>query len=279
MTPSTPRSELGGAITALAHGRHQQPHDLLGQHLEDGGLRVRVFRPLANAVRVRFDDGQILDLSHEAEGVWSAVRSGVDRTMDYRVLVTWADGIEHEQDDPYRFAPTLGQVDLHLIGEGRHELLWTVLGAHVQEYPGSLGTVRGTSFAVWAPRAKAVHVIGDFNDWDSRTHPMRLIGKSGVWELFVPGVLEAAVYKFEIRGSDDILRAKSDPMARRTEIPPATASVVERSTHEWGDDAWMTARSETNPHGRPMSTYEVHLGSWRQGMSYRDLAVHLVNYV
>ncbi len=279
MTPPTPSTELGGAIAALAHGRHQQPHDLLGQHLEDGGLRIRVFRPLANSVRIRFEDGATVDLSHEAEGVWSALRPDVDKTMDYRVLVTWADGVEHEQDDPYRFAPTLGEVDLHLIGEGRHELLWTVLGAHVQEYPGPLGTVRGTSFAVWAPRAKAVHVIGDFNDWDSRTHPMRLIGKSGVWELFVPGVVDGAVYKYEIRGADDILRAKSDPLARRTEVPPATASVVDHSTHEWADDEWMTARQESNPHEGPMSVYEVHLGSWRQGLSYRDLAEHLVNYV
>jgi len=194
VTP-TPSPEVSGAITALVQGRHQQPHDLLGQHLEPGGLRLRVLKPLAQSVRVRFEDGEELDLAHEAEGVWTAVRTDATRTMDYRLLVAWADGIEHLQDDPYRFAPTLGEVDLHLVNEGRHEQLWTVLGARLHEYDGPMGNVRGVSFAVWAPRAKAVRVIGDFNDWDGRIHPMRLIGSSGVWELFVPDVGVGHIYK------------------------------------------------------------------------------------
>ena len=278
MTP-TPAHEVSGAINALIHGRHQQPHDLLGQHLEEGGLRVRAMRPLAASVRVRFADGEELVLDHEAEGVWSAVRAGATETMDYRLLVDWGDGYEHVQDDPYRFAPTLGEVDLHLVGEGRHEQLWTVLGARVHEYPGPLGTVRGTSFAVWAPRAKAVRVVGDFNGWDGRVHPMRLIGSSGVWELFIPDVVAGAVYKYEIRGADDVVRTKADPMARRTELPPRTGSVVDEARHEWRDASWMEARAEGNPHTGPMSVYEVHLGSWRQGLSYTELAEHLVNYV
>ena len=199
--------------------------------------------------------------------------------MDYRLLVAWADGIEHLQDDPYRFAPTLGEVDLHLVNEGRHEQLWTVLGARLHEYDGPMGNVRGVSFAVWAPRAKAVRVIGDFNDWDGRIHPMRLIGSSGVWELFVPDVGVGHIYKYEIRGADDVVRTKADPMARRTECPPNTGSVVDDSGHEWADTTWMDGRTGRDPHDGPMSVYEVHLGSWRQGMSYRDLAEHLVNYV
>ena len=278
MTP-TPAHEVSGAISALIQGRHQQPHDLLGQHLEDGGLRIRALRPMAASVRVRFQDGEELALEHEAEGVWTAVRPGVTETMDYRLLVNWGDGYEHLQDDAYRFAPTLGQIDLHLVNEGRHEELWNVLGARVREYPGPLGTVRGTSFAVWAPRAKSVRVVGDFNGWDGRVHPMRLIGTSGVWELFIPDIGAGSVYKFEIRGADDIVRAKADPMARRTEVPPLTGSVVDEATHEWGDDSWLTSRREGNPHTGPMSVYEVHLGSWRQGLSYRELAEHLVNYV
>ena len=278
MTP-TPAPEVSGAITALVQGRHQQPHDLLGQHLEPGGLRIRVLKPLATSVRVRFEDGEELDLGHEAEGVWTAVRPDATRTMDYRLLVTWDDGVVHVQDDPYRFAPTLGEVDLHLVGEGRHEQLWTVLGARVHEYPGPMGSVRGVSFAVWAPRAKAVRVIGDFNDWDGRVHPMRLIGSSGVWELFIPDVGVGSIYKYEIRGADDVVRTKADPMARRTECPPNTGSVVDESSHAWGDSAWMAERAGKDPHQGPMSVYEVHLGSWRQGMSYRDLAEHLVNYV
>ncbi|MGL5849145.1 MAG: 1,4-alpha-glucan branching protein GlgB [Phycicoccus sp.] len=278
MTP-TPTPEIGGAIAALVQGRHQQPHDLLGQHLEPEGLRIRALRPLAASVRVRFEDGEELALAHEADGVWTTVRHDATRTMDYRLLVTWDDGVEHVQDDPYRFAPTLGEVDLHLVGEGRHEQLWTVLGARVRDYPGPMGPVHGVSFAVWAPRAKAVRVVGDFNAWDGRVHPMRLIGSSGVWELFVPGADAGAVYKYEIRGADDVVRAKADPLARRTEAPPRTGSVVEETTYTWGDRAWMAARASRDPHTGPMSVYEVHLGSWRQGLSYRELAEHLVNYV
>jgi 1,4-alpha-glucan branching enzyme len=278
VTP-TPSPEVGGAITALVQGRHQQPHDLLGQHMEPGGLRIRVLKPLATAVRIRFEDDEEIELAHEAEGVWTGVRTDATRTMDYRLLVQWGDGIEHEQDDPYRFAPTLGEVDLHLVGEGRHEQLWTVLGARVHEYPGPMGTVRGTSFAVWAPRAKAVRVVGDFNAWDGRVHPMRMLGSSGVWELFVPGVGAGDVYKYEIRGADDVVRSKADPMARRTECPPRTGSVVDEATHAWDDDDWMQQRAAGNPHEGPMSVYEVHLGSWRQGLTYRELAEHLVNYV
>lgn len=279
MTPAPTTDQLLGAITALVHGRHQQPHDLLGQHVEDGGLRIRVRRPLATSVRVRFEDDETLDLAHEAEGVWSGLRADTDTTMDYRVLTVWGDGIEHEADDPYRFAPTLGEIDLHLIGEGRHEQLWTVLGSHVRSYDGPMGQVTGTSFAVWAPRARAVRVIGDFNDWDGAGHPMRLIGASGVWELFVPGVGEGTAYKFEIRGVDDVVRAKADPMARRTEVPPATASVVTRSHHQWQDGQWLEHRARNDAHSGPMSIYEVHLGSWRHGSTYADMAEHLVNYV
>ena len=277
MTTLSP--ELAGSIAALVEGRHQQPHDLLGQHVEAAGLRIRVYRPFATAVRVRFEDGEEVAAEHEADGVWGALRRDVERTMDYRVVTDWGDGVGHVDDDPYRFAPTLGEVDIHLIGEGRHEQLWKVLGARVQSYAGPMGTVIGTSFAVWAPRAKAVHVAGDFNGWHNRSHAMRLLGGSGVWELFVPGVESGAVYKYEIRGADDVTRGKADPMARRTECPPATASVVDDSTHQWGDGEWMAARAAANPHTGPMSIYEVHLGSWRQGLSYRELAEHLVNYV
>jgi 1,4-alpha-glucan branching enzyme len=272
---STPQE----AIRALADGRHQQPHDLLGHHVEPGGLRIRVYRPFAGQVVVRFEDGELLELHHEADGVWGGVREGATQTMDYRVGVTYGDGIEHVQDDPYRFAPTLGSIDLHLIGEGRHEQLWTVLGAHVREYPGPMGRVVGTSFAVWAPRAQAVHVAGDFNNWDTRMHPMRLLGESGVWELFVPGVGDGTLYKFLVRGADGRVREKADPMARATELPPGRASSVEHSRYDWGDGEWMQGRAGRDPHTGPMSTYEVHLGSWRQGHSYRDLAEHLVNYV
>ena len=278
MSP-TPHSALPGARWSLANGRHQQPHDLLGQHLEPEGLRIRTMRPLATAVRVRFEDDVIVDLAHESDGIWSCLRADTAATMDYRVLTTWGDGVEHEHDDPYRFAPTLGEIDLFLIGEGRHEQLWQVLGSHVRTYPGPMGDVTGTSFAVWAPRAKSVYVVGDFNGWDNRSHPMRLLGTSGVWELFIPGMGAGTTYKFRIRGADDIERDKADPMARRTELPPKTGSVVHDSRYEWADADWQATKAATNPHNGPMSVYEVHLGSWRQGLSYAELAEHLVNYV
>jgi 1,4-alpha-glucan branching enzyme len=272
--PATPQE----AIRAFIDGRHQQPHDLLGHHLEPEGLVVRAFRPFAASVVARFADGEQVAMEHESDGVWRGLRPGATQTQDYRLHVTYGDGIEHVQDDPYRFAPTLGELDRYLIGEGRHEELWTVLGAHVREYDGPLGTVVGTSFAVWAPRAQAVHVVGDFNGWDNRTHPMRLLGDSGVWELFVPGVAEGTLYKFLVRGADGRVREKADPMARATELPPGRASRVERSRHDWQDEAWLRHRSENDVHTGPMSVYEVHLGSWRKGQSYRDLAEHLVNY-
>ncbi|MFN8097860.1 MAG: 1,4-alpha-glucan branching protein GlgB [Dermatophilaceae bacterium] len=276
---STPPSALPGARWSLANGRHQQPHDLLGQHLEADGLRIRVLRPLAESVQVRFEDDVLLDLAHESDGVWSGVRTDATETMDYRILTGWGDGIQHEADDPYRFAPTVGEIDRFLFNEGRHEQLWKVLGAHVQSYPGPMGEVTGTSFSVWAPRAKSVYVVGDFNGWDNRAHPMRLLGNSGIWELFVPGVGAGTAYKFRIRGADDVERDKSDPMARRTECPPRTASVVHDSKYPWADDTWQETKKTHNPHTGPMSIYEVHLGSWRAGLSYAELAEHLVNYV
>ena len=142
-----------------------------------------------------------------------------------------------------------------------------------------MGPVRGTSFAVWAPNARAVRLVGDVNQWDGAVHPMRSLGSSGVWELFIPGLAEGNRYKFEILGSDGSRRATADPMARAAEKPPATASVVTSTAYAWQDGDWMNTRAATNPHNGPVSIYEVHLGSWRQGESYRDLAEHLVNYV
>jgi len=251
----------------------------MGHHQGPGGLTVTAFRPLAKNVRVRLADDRIMELSHVRGGIWSATAPGVTSTQDYRLLVSYDDGVEHEQDDPYRFAPTLGQIDRHLINEGRHEQLWTVLGSHIREYGGPLGTVRGTSFAVWAPNATAVHVVGDFNGWDRRSHPMRVLNPSGIWELFVPGVGEGTKYQYAIRGQNGHVNLKSDPLARSTEVAPSTASIVFDSHYSWGDQDWLDERASRPAQFEAMSIYEVHLGSWRQGHSYLDLAEHLVNYV
>jgi 1,4-alpha-glucan branching enzyme len=178
-------------------------------------------------------------------------------------------------EDPYRFLPTVAELDQHLFGEGRHERLWERLGAH----PTVLDGVTGTAFAVWAPNARSVRVVGDFNGWDGRLHPMRVLGGSGVWELFVPAAGPGARYKYEVLTRDGGLVLKADPLAFATERPPATASVVHASTYRWGDQAWMAARGERQRVDSRISAYELHLGSWRRGLDYRQLAEELPEYV
>jgi 1,4-alpha-glucan branching enzyme len=263
-------------VDRLLAGAHPQPHTLLGPHVVDDGVVVRALRPMASSVVLRVGDERF-PLQHEYQGIFSALLP-MPSVPDYRVEVDFGHGPQVE-DDPYRFLPTLGEVDLHLIGEGRHERLWDVLGAHRRTYPGLAGEVTGTSFAVWAPNARGLRVVGDFNHWDGRGHPMRSLGASGVWELFVPGVGDGTRYKYEILCADGVRRLKADPLASATEHPPATASVVFTSSYEWGDEAWMTERATADPHTGPMSIYEVHLGSWRAGLDYRGLADELVEYV
>ncbi|WP_114907107.1 1,4-alpha-glucan branching protein GlgB [Ornithinimicrobium murale] len=267
-----------GEVELLLRGLHRDPHSLLGAHPHDGGITIRALRPLAESVTVLLSGGERHPMRHETHGIWTAVLPRTD-IPDYRLEVTWGDGVGHQQDDPYRFLPTLGEMDRHLIGEGRHEQLWTVLGAHLRTYDGPLGQVRGTSFAVWAPNARGVHVVGDFNQWDNTAHPMRVLGESGIWEIFLPDVWAGNRYKFDITGPDGHRRLKADPMARAAEVPPSSASIVTHDWHEWGDQDWMERRASTDPHTGPMSIYEVHLGSWRQGASYRDLAEQLTRYV
>ena len=268
-------SPSDGELNRLAGGVHHDPHSLLGMHGTGEASVVRALRPSAEAVVAVFD-GERVSLRHRAFGVWEATVDGPVR--DYRLDVTY-DGTVYPTDDPYRYLPTLGEVDLHLIGEGRHEELWTVLGAHVRSYDSPLGAVRGTSFAVWAPNARGVRVVGAFNGWNGASHPMRSLGSTGVWELFVPGIGAGTAYKFAVLGVDSTWRDKADPMARQAEVPPMTASIVAESSYVWKDDAWLARRAVTPPHASPMSAYEVHLGSWRQGLTYVELAEQLVEYV
>ncbi|HJQ02417.1 MAG TPA: 1,4-alpha-glucan branching protein GlgB [Jatrophihabitans sp.] len=266
-----------GELDHLIGGDHAQPHSVLGAHpAGPGRTAIRALRPGADAVSVVIGGNRYpLDRLHP-NGVFGCVIE-VDPT-DYRLEVSYG---EHTVivDDPYRWLPTLGELDLHLIGEGRHEQLWDVLGAHVRSYDTPQGTTIGTSFAVWAPNARGVRVIGDFDFWTGTAFPMRSLGSSGVWELFVPGVGDGAQYKFQILGADSQWREKADPMAFAAEVPPATASVVFTSDYDWGDADWLRARAGTSWHEAPMSIYEVHLGSWRMGLNYRDLAKQLVDYV
>ncbi|MGO2112666.1 MAG: 1,4-alpha-glucan branching enzyme, partial [Pseudoclavibacter sp.] len=198
---------------------------------------------------------------------------------DYTIEARYGEHVD-VQDDPYRFTPTVGDLDLYLLGEGRHERLWDVLGANVRDHAGTRSTSRGTAFAVWAPHARAVRVTGSFNDWDGSRHAMRRLNGQGVWELFVPGVEAGAVYKFQILTQHGAWIDKADPVAKHAERPPHTASVVAApAAHEWGDGAWMRRRAETDPHTAPMSVYELHALSWRPGLGYRELADELVTYL
>src|SRR5947209_2853465 len=266
------RRLLAAEVEAIVKGEHRNPHDFLGHH----GAIVRVWRPDAASVTVA---GVAAERVHDA-GLFEA--RVAETVADYDIEVTYPDGSAITIDDPYRHWPTLGELDLYLIGEGRHEKLWEVLGAHHREHEGSLGT----AFAVWAPSARVIRVVGDFNLWDGRVHPMRSMGSSGVWELFVPGVKPGDRYKFEVLGADDRLRLKADPMARLAETPPGTASIVTVAHHEWTDDEWMRRRAETDSINQRMSTYELHVGSWRhkpeegdRPLTYLELAEQLPDYV
>ena len=186
-------------LNAVSNGWYHAPHDILGPHGAEGSVTIRVIRRLADSVFIETATGRT-EAIHEFNGIWRAVLPG-DEVPDYRVIAIYG-GVEHRGDDPYRFLPTLGEVDIYLFGEGRHEKLWNVLGSHVITYPSDLGDVTGTSFAVWAPNAKSVRVVGDFNGWDGSLSAMRTMGASGLWELFITGATEGSRYKYEIQYAD-----------------------------------------------------------------------------
>jgi 1,4-alpha-glucan branching enzyme len=252
-------------LEALVHRQHHTPHGILGAHPDSGGVVIRALRPAATEVKVLLNDGQTVELEQiHAGGVFEGRVDGAELPIHYRLQVDYGLSGSFTIEDPYAFEPTIGELDLHLIGEGRHEELYKKLGAHVREMRlGSHPPVRGTAFAVWAPAAQAISVVGDFNSWDGRLHAMRSLGSSGIWELFLPGVEPGARYKYEILGADGELKLKADPYALETEVPPLTASVVSESHYRWEDADWLTRRAEGQPLAEPMSIYEVHVGSWR----------------
>ncbi|MGN6327172.1 1,4-alpha-glucan branching protein GlgB [Pseudolysinimonas sp.] len=260
-------------IAALVEGRHPRPHDALGQHAVPGGWVVRVIRPLAEAVTIVRADGTRVELEHVQDGLWQGFLPGDGQAYD--VETSYADAPAWTAGDPYRFVPSFGEMDLFLFGEGRHEQLWKALGAHYRPHE----DVDGTAFSVWAPHAQAVRVVGDFNSWNGVQHAMRRLDDNGIWELFVPGLEPGTVYKFEILTPDGAWVTRADPMARFTETPPLTGSKIEVSQFAWTDDAWMTQRAAHDPHQGPISVYEIHLGSWRPGLGYRDAADQLIEYL
>ncbi|WP_071287901.1 1,4-alpha-glucan branching protein GlgB [Mycolicibacterium llatzerense] len=267
-------------LARLLAGEHHDPHSILGAHEYGKNTVIRALRPHATGVTALI--GKKRYPMQAIEGGLFAVEVPFTKLADYRFEVEYPGDVVHATADPYRFLPTLGDMDLHLLAEGRHERLWEILGAQPRSFTTPDGVVEGFSFAVWAPNAKGVNLIGDFNHWDGSEAPMRALGSSGVWELFWPGFEADSLYKFRIHGGNGTNGAvtdRADPMAFSTEVPPLTASKTFVSSYFWHDDAWMTARATFNPIVAPMSTYEVHLMSWRPGLSYRELAVELTEYV
>ena len=256
-------------LQAVVDGTLADPHAVLGAHPAAGGVVVRAYRPDAASVAARPAGGAPVALEQvHPGGVFEGTVAGASLPLDYELDVAYGSGRSFTLRDPYAFAPTLGELDIHLAGEGRHEEIYAHLGAHVRQIDG----VEGTAFAVWAPSAASVAVVGDFNSWDGRLHRMRVLGASGIWELFAPGVGDGARYKFEIRAQDGGIVLKADPYAFATEHPPQTSSVVHVPRHAWADEEWVAARRASGrpPLDEPVSIYEVHLGSWRRSPDHPD---------
>ena len=233
----------------LIAGTHHDPHAILGAHEYGDQTVIRAFRPHAEVVTALVG-GERYPLQHIDSGLFAVALPFVD-LVDYRLEIGYPtpDGgtFGPTVADAYRFLPTLGEVDLHLFAEGRHERLWEVLGAHPRSFSTPDGVVDGVSFAVWAPNAKGVSLIGEFNRWDGNEAPLRVLGSTGVWELFWPGFPADGLYKFRIHGADGSVSDRADPMAFATEVPPHTASRVTSSNHVWGDADWMTQRGRQEP--------------------------------
>ncbi|MFE4253375.1 1,4-alpha-glucan branching enzyme [Streptomyces sp. NPDC056910] len=277
-TPPTPVTAAPAPTPAadrdrLLAGTHHDPHSTLGAHPTPTGTAFRALRPHARTVTVVADGLRAL-LHDDGDGFFSGLVDLPAPPDEYRLLVTY-EGADHETPDAYGLLPSLSGYDLHLIGEGRHEQLWQALGAHPMTHQG----LTGTRFTVWAPNAQGVCVVGDFNYWHGTGHPMRSLGSTGIWELFVPSLGEGELYKFEITRPDGSKTMRADPLARRTEVPPANSSVIDASHHIWHDDEWMAGRGTPPAHEAPLSVYEIHLASWRPGLTYRQLADQLPRYV
>ena len=271
------RARFDADMERLCSGSHHGPHTFLGPHTDGEATLVRAFHPDAVAVSVVTPGGSLEATKIHPAGLFEAKlpQGQIDgyRLRYTSLSQTW------EVEDPYRFLPTLGDFDIHLIAEGSHRELWRRLGARVITQQG----VTGVAFAVWAPNARGIHVVSDANFWDDRTLPMRSLGASGIWELFVPHATAGTRYKFRVTRADGRQVLKADPMARHQESAPATASIVEQSRYLWNDAGWTATRARGNPIEKPMSIYEVHLGSWRRGdanrvLSYREIAPQLADY-
>jgi 1,4-alpha-glucan branching enzyme len=272
--------QLDEELIRISEARHHDPFAVLGRHDRDGSTIVRTFMPYATEVSIAEGYIPLERIPGSDFFEWRGKPDGIPK--HYRLI--WRDGEHHEHiaHDPYTYTQQLPDFDLHLFSEGRHRHAYRFLGAHEHEVDG----VSGIRFAVWAPNAERVSVVGDFNRWDGRCHPMRVRGGSGIWELFIPDMETGHIYKFEIRNryTGQVLQ-KADPYGQRHELRPRTASIIAgRSRYQWGDDEWMQKRRQADWQHIPMSVYEVHPGSWQRDsegefLGYRELAHRLVSYV
>jgi 1,4-alpha-glucan branching enzyme len=274
-------------LESLVGVQNRSPHELLGMHvLGDGsGLVVRAL--LSNAAQVEVAPTHEKDKPRfklkrlQDAGLFEGVTRRAKQVYAYDLIITDYEGRVRQTRDPFSFLPSLGETDLYLFGQGNELRIYEKLGAQLRVVDG----VPGTSFAVWAPNAQRISVVGSFNQWDGRYHPMRSLGPSGVWEIFIPGVGEGALYKFEVKNVHGAIVLKTDPYGFFYEAPPKTASIVwNNHKFTWSDADWLEKRRGWNPFRSGISVYEVHLGSWRkkslaESYSYRELAEPLVNYI
>ena len=273
------------SVYALVNGYHGKPGDILGPHIDENGqTTIRVLRPNATTVSlIRTGSTEKVGMTRvREEGLFEVSLTGAWQAGSYQFEATSYNGHEETFGDPYAFGSQLTDFDIYLLREGKHLYSYEKLGAHIITLEG----VSGVNFTVWAPNAMRVSVTGDFNNWDARLHPMQPVRDSGIWELFIPGLDEGAVYRYHIKSRFNAFQIeKSDPYAFCSEVRPHNASVVaEINGYEWHDSAWMDQRAKLDHLNSPMSIYEVHLGSWkRKGanefLTYRELADELVSYV
>ncbi len=277
-------NDLMRIITAT----HHDPFEVLGKHSSSQGSAisancvVRVFLPGARNANLMIKNEALAMTRIEGTDFFEWCGDSKEVKTPYQIRWTDRHNTEHTDFDPYTFAPQLGELDMHLFGEGQHWNVYQLLGAHVRQVDG----VDGVFFATWAPNAERISVVGDFNDWDGRRFPMRVRGGSGLWELFIPGVKPGAIYKFEIRNRfSGSVFLKADPYGQAFEMRPKTGSIVTAdSSYGWNDTGWLDKRANWDWQASPLSIYEVHLGSWRRGpngefLSYRELAHQLADYV
>ena len=277
--------DVSKELDKIIQSDHHDPFQVLGFHPipeAPQSVVVRTFQPHAESVRLLIGDSKIDMRKMREKGLFEAVTDYFE-PFEYLFEITSYNNVTRIIHDPYRFPPQLNDFDMHLFRQGTHYKIYNKLGAHIV----TIDNCKGTIFRVWAPSARRVSILGDFNYWDGRVHQMRVLNESGIWELFIPGLEEPQVYKFEIRCQNMDILEKTDPYQFYAELRPKSASITwDIDTYEWHDNEWMEARSKTPPYDRPMSTYEVHLGSWRRDpenkdrfLSFRELAATLVPYV